>query len=414
MLTKGLIKSIGFQVVVAMVLGALVGALMGEQATVFAPLGTLFIQLIKMLVIPLVAVAILSGAANLGASPAAGKIGVTTLAFFLGTSALAVFLALVMGQVFKPGVGVDFGATAAMFSGDYADKGALPDAVATLLGMIPTNVFSALNEANILQILVFCMFLGIALAKQPRERAKPLVDGLNTLVDAFVWMINKVMLIAPIGVFGLMADAIGTYGFDVLTLVLKLFVVYIAAILIFGFVVYPLLIAFFSNTPVRKYFSAMKKPQIVAFSTASSMATLPVNMETCERDLKVTNATASFVLPLGATINMSGNAIYYGLVAIFFAQVYNIDLSMGAWAAIIVTSTLGAIGQAGVPGPSFLVVAVLLAAGIPIEGLPLLFALDRLFDMIRTALNITGDAACAIIVDRYSPDYDPNRWSKEA
>ena len=176
----------------------------------------------------------------------------------------------------------------------------------------------------------------------------------------------------------------------------------------------PAMIVAFSNTPVRKYFSAMKKPQIVAFSTASSMATLPVNMETCEHELKVTNATASFVLPLGATINMSGNAIYYGLVAIFFAQVYNIDLSMGAWAAIILTSTLGAIGQAGVPGPSFLVVAVLLAAGIPIEGLPLLFALDRLFDMIRTALNITGDAACAIIVDRYSPDYDPNRWSKEA
>ncbi|HGY5295683.1 TPA: dicarboxylate/amino acid:cation symporter [Aeromonas salmonicida] len=413
MLTKGLIKNIGFQVVVAMVLGALVGAFMGEQASIFAPLGTLFIQLIKMLVIPLVAVAILSGAANLGASPAAGKIGVTTLVFFLGTSALAVLLALVMGQIFKPGVGVEFGSMASMFTGDYADKGALPDAVSTLLGMIPTNVFQSLNEANILQILVFCMFLvGIALAKQPRERAKPLVDGLNTLVDAFVWMINKVMLIAPLGVFGLMAEAIGTYGFDVLTLVLKLFVVYVAAILIFGFVVYPLLIVLFSNTPVRKYFSAMKKPQIVAFSTASSMATLPVNMETCEHDLKVTNATASFVLPLGATINMSGNAIYYGLVAIFFAQVYNIDLSMGAWAAIIVTSTLGAIGQAGVPGPSFLVVAVLLAAGIPIEGLPLLFALDRLFDMIRTALNITGDAACAVIVDRYSPDYDPDRWSK--
>jgi Na+/H+-dicarboxylate symporter len=182
--------------------------------------------------------------------------------------------------------------------------------------------------------------------------------------------------------------------------VLKLFVVYIAAILIFGFVVYPLLIAFFSNTPVRKYFSAMKKPQIVAFSTASSMATLPVNMETCERDLKVTNATASFVLPLGATINMSGNAIYYGLVAIF-AQVYNIDLSMGAWAAIIVTSTLGAIGQAGVPGPSFWWSPCCWQPGSP-SRLPLLFALDRLFDMIRTALNITGDAACAIIVDRYS------------
>ncbi|MFM4962799.1 dicarboxylate/amino acid:cation symporter [Aeromonas bivalvium] len=412
MLTKGLIKNIGFQVVVAMLLGALVGVLMGEQAAMFAPLGSLFIQLIKMLVIPLVAVAIISGAANLGASPAAGKIGGSTLLFFLGTSALAVFLALVMGQVFQPGAGVDLSSMKSLFSGEYADKGELPDAIATLLGMIPTNVFQSLNEANILQILVFCLFLGIALAKQPAVRAKPLVDGLNTLVDAFVWMINKVMLVAPFGVFGLMADAIGTYGFDVLSLVFNLFAVYVAAILVFGFIVYPLLIAVFSNTPVLKYLSAMKKAQVVAFSTASSMATLPVTMEVCEKELKVSNSTAAFVLPLGATINMSGNAIYYGLVAIFFAQVFNIDLSLGAWVAIILTSTLGAIGQAGVPGPSFLVVAVLLAAGIPIEGLPLLFALDRLFDMIRTALNITGDAACAIIVDRFSPDYDAARWQK--
>lgn len=367
-----------------------------------------------MLVIPLVAVAIISGAANLGASPAAGKIGITTLVFFLATSALAVLLALVMGKLFQPGVGVDLSSVEGMFSGDYSDKGALPDAVSTLLGMIPTNVFQSLNEANILQILVFCLFLGIAIAKQPREKSKPLVDGLNTLVDAFVWMINKVMLIAPLGVFGLMADAIGTYGFDVLTVVMKLFVVYVAAILIYGFVVYPALVMLFSNTPVLRYMSAMKKAQVVAFSTASSMATLPVNMEVVEKELKVTNATASFVLPLGATINMSGNAIYYGLVAIFFAQVFQIDLSMGAWAAIIITSTLGAIGQAGVPGPTFLVVAVLLAAGIPIEGLPLLFALDRIFDMVRTALNITGDAACAIIVDKYSPDYDPERWTKSA
>lgn len=411
-MTKGLVKNVGFQVMVAMVLGAVAGVLMGQQATMFAPLGTLFIQLIKMLVIPLVAVAIVSGAANLGASPAAGKIGATTLLFFLVTSALAVLLALVMGQVFKPGEGVDLSGVNGMFSGDYSDKGALPDAVSTLLGMIPTNVFQALNEANILQVLVFCLFLGIAIAKQPQARSKPLIDGLNTLVDAFVWMINKVMLIAPLGVFGLMADAIGTYGFNVLTVVMKLFVVYVAAIFIYGFVAYPAMVAAFSNTPVLRYLSAMKKAQIVAFSTASSMATLPVNMEVVEKELKVTNATASFVLPLGATINMSGNAIYYGLVAIFFAQIFHIDLSMGAWAAIILTSTLGAIGQAGVPGPSFLVVAVLLAAGIPIEGLPLLFALDRIFDMIRTALNITGDAACAVIVDKYSPDYDPKRWEK--
>ncbi|MGN5184681.1 dicarboxylate/amino acid:cation symporter [Aeromonas veronii] len=254
-----------------------------------------------------------------------------------------------------------------MFGGDYADKGALPDAVATLLGMIPTNVFQSLNEANILQILALSMFLfGIALAKQPRERAKPLVDGLNTLVDAFVWMISKVMIIAPLGVFGLMADAIGTYGFDVLTLVLKLFVVYVAAILIFGFVVYPLLVALFSNTPVMTYISAMKKPQIVAFSTASSMATLPVNMETCEQDLKVTNATASFVLPLGATINeRQRHLLRTGRHLL--AQVYNIDLSVGAWAAIIVTATRARSVRPVYLGLSFLVVAVLLAQGSPLK-----------------------------------------------
>ncbi|GAL12064.1 proton/glutamate symporter [Vibrio astriarenae] len=188
--------------------------------------------------------------------------------------------------------------------------------------------------------------------------------------------------------------------------VFKLFLVYVAAIAIFGFVVYPLMIQVFTKTSAKKFLSVMKKPQAVALSTSSSMATLPVTMNTVENELNVKNSTASFVLPLGATINMSGNAIYYGLVAIFFAQLFNIDLSMGAYIAIILTSTLGAVGQAGVPGPSFLVVAVLLAAGIPIEGLPLLFALDRIFDMIRTALNITGDAACAVIVDSLVEEED--------
>ena len=233
MLTKGLIKSIGFQ-------GGGHGAgragrgAMGEQATVFAPLGTLFIQLIKMLVILLVAVAILSGAANLGASPAAGKIGVTTLAFFLVTSALAVFLALVMGQVFKPGVVLTL-APPRPCSPATTPTGGTARCSGHPVWHDPDQRVQRLErgqhpaDPGVLHV--------------PRHRPgqaaprarKPLVDGLNTLVDAFVWMINKVMLIAPIGVFGLMADAIGTYGFDVLTLVLKLFVVYIAAILIFGF-----------------------------------------------------------------------------------------------------------------------------------------------------------------------------------
>lgn len=396
---KSLLNNIGVQVVIAMIVGTAVGAMMGHDATVFAPLGAIFINLIKMLVIPLVAVALISGAAGLGNSQSAGKVGIVTLGYFGLTSALAVALALFMGEVFQPGMGIDVSGVEGMFSAEYASKGELPTFWATITGMIPTNVFQSLNEANILQILVFCMFFGIAISKQAKERREPIINGVNCIVDAMVWMINKVMIIAPIGVFGLMAEAVGTFGFGALMVVFKLFVVYVAAILIFGFVVYPAMVHVFTKTSAKKFLFSMKKPQAVALSTASSMATLPVTMDTCEKELGVKNSTASFVLPLGATINMSGNAIYYGLVAIFFAQLFNIDLGMGAYIAIIVTSTLGAVGQAGVPGPSFLVVAVLLAAGIPIEGLPLLFALDRIFDMIRTALNITGDAACAVIVD---------------
>jgi len=401
---KGIMFNIGAQVIIAMIIGTIVGSYMGESAAIFAPLGSIFIHLIKMLVIPLVAVAIITGAANLGHSPAAGKIGLSTFAFFMLTSGVAVGLAILLGEVFQPGVGVDLSSMQGMFSNEYADKGAVPGFFQTVLGMIPTNVFQSLNNANILQILVFCLFLGIALSKVEKQRSEPLINILNGLVDAFVWMINAVMRIAPIGVFGLMAEAVGTFGFDVLTIVMKLFIVFTVAILIFGFIFYPLLVKLFSNVSARRFISAMKRPQAVALSTASSMATLPVTLDTVEKELGITNSTSSFVLPLGATINMSGNAIYYGLVAIFFAQIFNIDLSLASYLAIIVTSTIGAIGQAGVPGPSFLVVAVLIAAGIPIEGLPLLFALDRIFDMIRTALNITGDAACAVIVDKYNPE----------
>lgn len=396
---KSILLNIGVQIIIAMIIGVIVGLLMKEDASMFAPLGTIFIHLIKMLVVPLIAISIISGAASIGGTSSAGKIGVSTFAFFLITSAFAVALALGMGEYFKPGIGVDLSSVKHMFSNEYADKGGIPGFFDTITGIIPTNVFQSLTDANILQILFFCLFLGIAISRLEKEKSAPLLNGLNTLVEAFIWMINIVMKFAPIGVFGLMADAIGTFGFDVLKLITNLVVVYMIAILIFGFLFFPALVKLFSSTSPKKFISAMKKPQTVALSTASSMGTLPVTMEVCEDELKVSKSTSSFVLPLGATINMSGNAIYYGLVAIFFAQVFHVDLGFPEYGAIILTATIGAIGQAGVPGPSFLVVAVLLAANIPIEGLPLLFALDRIFDMTRTALNITGDAACAVIVD---------------
>ncbi|MBO2559784.1 dicarboxylate/amino acid:cation symporter [Shewanella algae] len=402
---KHWIGNIGVQVVIAMFLGAAVGWWLGKNASMFAPLGTIFIHLIKMLVIPLVLVAIISGAASLGDTPSAGKIGLGTFGFFIVTSGIAVAMALALGNLFEPGKGVDFTAHSMTDLMEVTkEQGDLPGVMDTFIGMIPTNVFESLTGGNILQILVFSIFFGIALTKVKGDGAKPILGALNAITEAMVWMINCVMLVAPIGVFGLMADSVGTFGFEALEVVFKLFIVFVGAILIYGFIFFPLVVQLFSKVSAARFISAMKKPQVMALSTASSMATLPVNMETCEQELKVSKATASFVLPLGATINMSGNAIYYGLVAMFFAQMYNIDLSLAAYAAIIFTSTLGAIGQAGVPGPSFLVVAVLLAAKIPIDGLPLLFALDRVFDMIRTSLNITGDAACALVMDNFCPE----------
>ncbi|MFQ6370709.1 dicarboxylate/amino acid:cation symporter [Shewanella sp. YIC-542] len=403
MKSKHWLGSIGVQVVVAMFLGALAGWAMGDGASIFAPLGTLFIHLIKMLVIPLVLVAIIAGSASLGDTPSAGKIGMGTFVFFLGTSALAVALALGLGYLFQPGVGTDITSHVKGLQAVTAAQGELPGAVDTIIGMIPTNIFESLTGGNILQILVFSMFFGIALTKVKREGVKQVQSALNVILDALVWMIGKVMLLAPLGVFGLMADAIGSFGFAAMEVVWNLFWVYMLGIVIYMFLFFPALVQVMSPVSALKFVMLMKKPQVMALSTASSMATLPVNMQTCEQELKVSNATTSFVLPLGATINMSGNAIYYGLVAVFFAQMYQIPLDATAYAAIVLTSTLGAVGQAGVPGPTFLVVAVLLAAGIPIDGLPLLFALDRVFDMTRTALNITGDAACAVILDKYAP-----------
>jgi Na+/H+-dicarboxylate symporter len=396
---KKLMSHLGSQIFIAMALGILAGVFMGEKATVFAPLGDIFIKLIKMLVIPLVAVSITSGAASLGGTKSAGKLGLATFSYYIGTTAFAVGLGLLLGVIFKPGLGLDLNLIQSMFSSEFADKGVTPGGWEILKGIIPENPIKALVDGNILQILFFCLFLGFGISVLPEEKKNFLLNIFNYITDALIWMIEIVMLTAPIGVFGLMADSVGTFGYEILSLVVKLLIIYTAALILHTFGVYPLTLKLFSKISIRKFIAKITKAQLVAFSTASSMATLPVNFEVCEEELGVSKETSSFVLPLGATINMNGNAIYYALVAMFFAQMFGLDLSLSQYIAIILTATIGAIGQAGVPGPTLLVVAVLVAANIPIEGLPLLFGVDRLFDMMRTSVNITGDAACAVIVD---------------
>ena len=399
---KKLLKNLGLWIIIAMVIGIVVGIFMGPEASMFKPLGDLFIQLIKMLVVPLVLVSIISGAAALGETKSAGLIGVVSIGFMMITTVIAIVVALVLGEVFQPGVSVDHNVVNSLAAGYEVAGGAAPAMGFwdTVIGMIPANPIQALTEGNILQIIIFGLFFGFGVSALAADKRTKISNGLNYVLEALIWCIEKVMYVAPFGVFGLIADATGTFGFGVLIQVANVLWIDIIAILIIGVGLFPLCVALFSRVKLKDYFRAMVKPQIVSFSTASSLATLPVNMEACN-EMGISKQTSVFVLPLGATINMSGNAIYYALLATFFAQFYGIDLAMADYISITIVCALGAIGQAGVPGPTLLAAAVLVAAGIPLEGLPLFYALDRIFDMMRTTLNITGDAACAAVVDRF-------------
>ena len=400
---KKLLKNLGVWIIIAMIVGIIVGALMGPDASAFKPLGDLFIQLIKMLVVPLVFVSIISGAAALGETKSAGLIGTVSIGYMLITTVISIALALLFGELFQPGVSVDQTTVTSLAATYETADTAAPVAMGfwdTVIGMIPANPIEALTSGNILQIIIFGLFFGFGVSALAQEKRQKVCNGLNTILEALIWCIGKVMFVAPLGVFGLIADATGTFGFEVLLQVANVLWIDIIVILIIGLGLYPLTVALFSRVKLKDYFRAMIKPQIVSFSTASSLATLPVNMNACD-EMGISKQTSGFVLPLGATINMSGNAIYYALLATFFAQFYGIDLTMGHYISITIVCALGAIGQAGVPGPTLLAAAVLVAADIPLEGLPLFYALDRIFDMMRTTLNITGDAACAAVVDRF-------------
>lgn len=386
------------QVLIAMVLGILAGIILGEKANIFAPLGDIFIGLIKMLIIPLILVSIILGAAALGKTKSAGKVGIFTIAYYLLTSAVATILGLVAGSIFKPGLGVKIPESFITNANTFAGNQKIAGFWETINGIIPSNPFQSLTSGNILQILFFALFFGIALSTMTDEKQKPLIGALETANEALIWMIKKILVIAPLGVFGLMASSISQFGLDIMVLVLKLFLVFTGTLALIHFGMIPSIVKSFTGISPLKFISAMKETQIFAFASASSMATLPVNKTECEA-LGVRKEVTAFVLPLGATINMNGNAMLYALTAVFFAQFYGIELGMAQYVTIVITSVLGAIGTAGVPGPALLIVAVLISAGIPVTALPLVFGVDRLFDMMRTSTNVFGDASCAVIVE---------------
>lgn len=398
------LDKLGLYIIIATVAGAVVGLVVGPAASMFAPMGNLFMQLIKMVVVPLVLFSLIGGAASLGRSSSAGKIGVLTFIYYGITTAVSVLLGLAFSEIFRPGDGIEMSslASAAIEVDHMAESTTIPGFWETVTGFVPANPFAALAEGNILQIIVFAMFLGIAANYLAPEKKDTVINFFNYMTELFIKIMMGIMYVAPVGVFCLMADATGTFGYDVLVKILYLIALYIVVLAIVTYGMVGGTVAAFSKcTTYVQFFKSMWKVQLFAFSTASSMATLPINMNTTINELGVSKETTAFALPLGATINMNGNAAYYAMAATFIAQMYGMELSVAQYIAITITSTLGAVGQAGVPGPTLLVVAVLASAGIPIDALPILFGVDRIFDMLRTAVNITGDAACATIVDQF-------------
>ena len=403
---KNAIGNLGLWIIGATIAGAITGLVMGESAKALAPIGDLFMTLIKMIVVPMVFFSLVGGAASLGNSRSAGKIGVVTFAYYGITTAVAVALGIIASELFTPGAGINMQSiSGAAIDIDMSQSHSIPGFWETVIGFVPVNPFAALVEGNILQTIVFALFVGFGLSVLEEEKKEFMKKFFNFFTEIFIKIMMAIMYVAPVGVFALMADATGTFGYDMLVKILYLIILYVAVLAVVTFVMIGGTVAMFSKkVGYTQFFKSMWKCQVFAFSTASSMATLPLNMKTCRDEFGLNQGTVSFALPLGATINMNGNAAYYAMAACFIAQMYGVELSASQYIAIIITSTLGAVGQAGVPGPTLLVVAVLVSAGIPIDALPILFGVDRIFDMLRTAVNITGDAACATIVDRFNDE----------
>lgn len=390
------------KIVAALVLGAIVGLLLNLTAPnvfevlntyLFVPVGQIFLSLINMLVVPLVFFSIVLGSAGLGDPQKLGRIGAKTIGYFLITTCIAVIIGLILAAVIQPGAAGEFDTAGAEFSTEEA-----PPVSETLMNIIPKNPINAMAEGNMLQLIVFAVFIGFALTALG-EKTKGILSLVNQGNEIMMYLVGLVMRFAPYGTFALIATAIGTQGWNAILAMGSYMLVVLAALFIHSAITYGGTVAFLAKKNPLWFFKKFAPAMGVAFSTSSSNATLPVSMEVAQRDLKVPEPISSFVQPLGATINMDGTAIMQGVATMFIAQAYGIDLTMGELATVVLTAVLASIGTAGVPGVGLIMLAMVLGSvGLPVEGIGLIIGIDRLLDMTRTAVNITGDAACALYV----------------
>lgn len=367
--------------------------------------GQIFVASLKLLVVPLVFVSLVCGAASLGTHSRMGALAIKTLGLYLITTSLAIALAMGVAHIIQPGVGIDM-AVATTYTAPAA-----PSIKETLVNIFPSNPIQAMADGNMLQVIVFSILFGIAISRTPGDAGKTLTTFFNHINDAVISMVMLLMQLAPYGVFCLLVKLFSTLGISAIKQLATYFFTVLFVLFLHGFGVYGCLLKLLSGLNPIIFFKKMWKVMVFAFSTASSNATLPINMRTVEHDLGVDNKVASFSIPLGATINMDGTAIMQGVATVFIAQAFNIDISLMGYLMVILTATLASIGTAGVPGVGLVTLAMVLqSVGLPIEGIALIIGVDRFLDMVRTAVNITGDATVSVIVGKSENMLDRNRY----
>ncbi|ROV57751.1 dicarboxylate/amino acid:cation symporter [Vibrio ponticus] len=367
--------------------------------------GQIFVASLKMLVVPLVFVSLVCGTSSLKDLSTLGRMGGKTLAFYIATTAIAITLALTMGTLFQPGAGADLTAASTFQSAQAPSLGQV------IIDMFPTNPISAMAEGKTLQVIVFAVLFGIAIsaAGKPGERIADFFSDLNEVIMKLVAIL---MNLAPFGVFFLMAKLFTDIGLGAIINLAEYFLVLAGTLLLHGLVTYSVMLKGFTGLSPITFLRKMEDAIMFAFSTASSNATIPVTMETAKHRMGVENRVSSFTIPLGATVNMDGTAIMQGVATAFIAQAFNIDLTMMDYLMVIMTATLASIGTAGVPGVGLVMLAMVLnQVGLPLEGIALIMGVDRLLDMIRTAVNITGDSAVTIIVAKSEGALDEARFN---
>lgn len=396
---------------IAMVAGLVIGLIlhstqMGYYTKYVEPLGVVFIKLLKMVIVPLVFSSIYMAMTNLGTPEALGSMGRKAVGYYFVTTAIAVFFGLVLVNIINPGIGADLGSAGlSNLSGDMASKVTAQNGLfSTILGVavdaIPSNPAAALANAKILQIIVFAILIGIVSLYNP-VKAKPFMALMGSVEEISLKLTHGIMKFAPIGIFALMVDVMARSGFDAVTSLSK----YILTVVV-GLLCHSIFLMFVASVRLKKspmfILKGLSAPLLTAFSTSSSAATLPITMTSVQENLGVREDTAKFVLPLGATINMDGTALYESVAAIFIAQAYGIELTLSSQIIIFMTASLAAIGAAAIPGAGLITMSIVLGAvGLPLEGIGLILAVDRILDMFRTTVNVFGDAVGTIVVDSF-------------